>query len=273
MTDEDDSEIDVRVGRRPGVPVDGDELRSPARHRRAAPRTRRAPGSPIPRHCNSCLLRQRRGAATRAAQLGSYSADERLGLQPQPPPRPHDAEVRRLAAVPDPALRPRASPRRRSRTAAASTRRARQLPGPDEPATARTPSSPPACPTARSTDPGHALQPAAGHAHAPTSSTTRTSAASRTSSCSRIRRSAGQPQKETLTARTGRRSSANDPLRLRLHGHRSAHDRVVPAAPGAPAAPTPASAADPDPSRPRLGHRPGAATSCRSIASMRAPSR
>ena len=48
---------------------------------------------------------------------------DRLGLRPQPPPRAREAEVRRLGAVPDPALRASVSRRPGSPTATASTRR------------------------------------------------------------------------------------------------------------------------------------------------------
>ena len=141
------------------------------------------------------------------------------------------AEVRRRPAVSDRALRQRAHVDRRCPTGAASTRRApsatRGYTNQRLHATrsfAATPARRHAAPIA-----DDAVQAARGHAHARASSTTRTSAAFPTSSCTRP----GKPRQPAEGHAVGRRLG-EDPrqrsARLRLLGHRPAHDRVVPAA-------------------------------------------
>ena len=112
LSDENDSEIDVRSIGGLGVNWMAGAFQPPNGTAACASN----PGSPACQSCAQGSERQERLAVPAEAEL---HGDQRLGLRPQPSPRPHEGEVRRRPAVPHRAVRNgahvdlRAGPQRR----------------------------------------------------------------------------------------------------------------------------------------------------------------
>ena len=147
MTDEDDSEIDVRALGGQGYLWMATNF-DPPRGTSGCDENAASSGLTDPDTCDSCKLATDAGTDP-SCSLGDYSATNDWGYNPNLRHVHMTQKYGVLAAVPDPALRPRADLDEGPGSQRGVPGRRAQLPGPHEPATARTPSSPPACPTAR----------------------------------------------------------------------------------------------------------------------------